>query len=113
MKIVNVSKNINKKDILKDISFEMKDVGIVFLMGKSGAGKSTLFNILSGIDKDFTGEIYYDGSYNCHNIEWYRQNVFGIVFQDFNLIKTLSVRDNILLGIKIAEKSMMLISTRI
>ncbi len=104
MNIKGINKKVNDKVILNDISLEFDETGIVFVMGKSGAGKTSLFNVMSGIDSEYEGEVTYTSDENLKNVEWYRRNVLGIVFQDFNLIGCLNVRENILLGIKISGK---------
>lgn len=97
--------NIEKKDILKRINLEFDENGIVFIMGKSGAGKTTLFRILSGIDDDYNGSVEYIPNSKEESLDFYRKNMLGVIFQDFNLIDTLNVKENILLGAQIAEKS--------
>lgn len=96
---------IRKYDILNNINLELNENGIVFIMGKSGAGKTTLFRILSGIDNDYSGNVDYDESLNKKPLDYYRKNILGVIFQDYNLIDTLDVKDNILLGAKIAGKN--------
>lgn len=95
--------NISKSHILKNISVDFEEKGIVFVKGKSGAGKTTLFNILSGIDNEYTGYIEYAKN-SSKNVEWYRRNCLGIIFQDYNLIDSLNVKENILLGCEVAGK---------
>lgn len=95
--------NVSKSHILKNISLDFDEKGIVFVKGKSGAGKTTLFNVMSGIDNDYTGYVNYESS-NQRDAEWYRRNCLGIIFQDFNLIDSLNVRENIFLGCDVAGK---------
>ena len=100
MKIQNITKTIKGNTILNDISLEFNNTGLVFLCGTSGAGKTTLFNIMSGIDNEYEGTVIYDDT--SLSREWHRKNTSGIIFQDYNLINSLNVRDNILLGIEIS-----------
>ncbi len=105
MKVKNISKSYGTTKVLNDISVEFEENGLVFLMGKSGAGKTTLFNVLSGIDSEYEGNIDYECGEAGRDLSWYRKNVLGIIFQDFNLLEHLNVRENIALGAKISGKS--------
>lgn len=80
--------------------------GINIITGKSGSGKTTLLNILGGIRKPSRGEVFYDGLdlYKEADLDDIRQRHFGFVFQSYNLIRELSVRDNILLPLYIQKK---------
>lgn len=91
----------DKIDILKDISLNMETSEMVAVMGPSGSGKTTLLNLLSGIDKSDSGEITIGGT-NTSNLKksemaLFRRKNLGLVFQDFNLLDCLNVRENILL----------------
>ncbi|EPZ53679.1 ABC transporter family protein [[Clostridium] sordellii ATCC 9714] len=79
-------------------------------MGPSGAGKSTLLNIVSTIDTPSSGEIKIEGK-NTTNLDnkqiaKFRRTSLGFIFQDFNLLDTLSVKDNIALPLALARANM-------
>ena len=93
---------------LKNVSIDFPEKGMVFVVGKSGAGKSTLLNILGGLDKDYEGEIIIDGKstndFKARDFDAYRNHQIGFVFQEFNLIDDLTVKDNIAIALKIQAK---------
>lgn len=98
--IKNVSKQYNGEFALDNISFAMGK-GLNFIVGASGSGKTTLLKIISGMDQDFDGEVYYCGK-NIKELtssekSYFYNNTFGFVWQDFNLLEDLSVLDNVLL----------------
>lgn len=91
--------------VLNNISFTLPDNGFYFIVGKSGCGKSTLLNILMGLMKPDSGEVYVDGE-NVTNFTKERGNVYlrdeiGIIFQHYNLFEDLSVKDNLEIAISI------------
>ena len=106
LKLKNICKSYNigknKKVVLDDINLEFKDSELVFITGVSGTGKSTLLNIIGGFLKCDSGEIYFNdklvSSFNERELDLYRMNIVGNIFQDYNLIDYMSVLDNILLG---------------
>lgn len=112
MRCVNICKyyNKNKKNelcALKNINLEFADKGLVFILGKSGSGKSTLLHIIGGLDKPTNGDIF-DEEINLTELDieksnTYRRNNVGFIFQEYNLINDLSVKENILLGLKLNE----------
>lgn len=86
---------------LRDVSFEMEKGEFVAIMGPSGSGKSTLLNVISTIDHPTSGSVAIDGK-DPHvmkdgQLAHLRRSVLGFVFQDFNLIQTLTVAENIML----------------
>jgi putative ABC transport system ATP-binding protein len=99
------ARNINKKynngqdTILKDVSFEVADKKIIAIYGPSGSGKSTLLNILSTLDTDYTGDVYYGQtqvqSMNEQAITNLRKNEMGFIFQKYELFPMLSAEENI------------------
>ncbi|MEZ0180436.1 ABC transporter ATP-binding protein, partial ['Camptotheca acuminata' phytoplasma] len=108
--IINLNKSYTSKlgyrtDILKDISFQLPNTGIVFILGKSGSGKTTLLNLLGGMDDFERGDIQiYNNSFlNFKNNDYdnYRNSMVGFVFQDFNLISDLTVGQNIALSLEL------------
>ncbi|MBO7177806.1 MAG: ATP-binding cassette domain-containing protein [Clostridia bacterium] len=89
---------------LNDVSFNLADKGMVFILGKSGSGKSTLLNILGGLDSATSGEIIMGGnsfsSFTESDYANYRNSFVGFVFQDFCLIESFTVRENIALSLE-------------
>lgn len=86
---------------LNKVSLKVKDGEFVAIMGPSGCGKSTLLNILGLLDNPTTGEYYIDGKEVGHLREMqrtdYRKGRIGFIFQSFNLIEEMNIRDNIML----------------
>ncbi|EHF01669.1 MULTISPECIES: ABC transporter ATP-binding protein [Olsenella] len=86
---------------VNDLSMKMEEGEFVAIMGASGSGKSTLLNLISGILPLSSGEIRIDGRDISHLGEpeaaEFRRNELGFVFQDFNLVDTLTIRENIML----------------
>ena len=106
------SKGATKVEALKEISFSIENGEIVALMGASGSGKSTLLSLIGGLDKCDSGSISVDeeniSALNAEKLADFRQDKVGFIFQQFHLIPTLSVVENIMLpllpsGIKKAE----------
>lgn len=96
----NVSKKYNGEFALNNISVEIGK-GLNFIVGASGSGKTTLLKIMSGMEKDFEGDVSYSGKdikalTNQENSYFYN-NIFGFVWQDFNLLEDLTVLENVLL----------------
>ena len=98
----------NKIQVLKGISFEVEKGEMVVLLGPSGSGKSTLLNIIGGIDTLDSGRVGIDGEYieNMSEKERiaYRRKNLGYVFQSYNLIPNLTVRENIEVGAYLSKK---------
>lgn len=98
----------NKIVALDNISLDFPEKGLVFIVGKSGSGKSTLLNILGGLDKMDSGDIIINGKsthdFSSSDFDAYRNYHIGFIFQEFNLIDDLSVKDNIAIALKIQSK---------
>ena len=97
----------DKKEILKGINFTVEPNEIVLIKGRSGSGKTTLLNLIGCVDKPSKGEIFLNG-YNTNKLSDkelanIRLHKIGIVFQAHNLIKDLTVHENVLLPMKIAK----------
>ncbi|MGN0311680.1 MAG: ABC transporter ATP-binding protein [Lachnospiraceae bacterium] len=88
-----------KVEALKDVNFGIDRGEICVIVGQSGAGKTTLLNILGGMDKLTSGEVYLDGKdvskYNKKQLASYRRADIGFVFQFYNLIPNLTALENV------------------
>ncbi len=86
---------------LKGISFDVEEGDFVLLYGDSGSGKSTALNIIGGMDRATSGKVFVYGqeitSFNDKQLNEYRRDYIGFVFQSYNLINNLSAKENILL----------------
>ena len=91
LKVKNLSKEFNGHQILRDISFTLKDGEIMTIVGPSGAGKTTLLRIIAGLETKDAGEILIDG-------KPYDSGKVGVVFQDYKLFPNLNVLQNITLA---------------
>lgn len=91
----------NKVQALTDVSFSVEQGEYVAIMGESGSGKTTLLNILAALDKPTTGSVLLEGKditkIKEKEISAFRRDNLGFVFQDFNLLDTFSIKDNIFL----------------
>lgn len=127
LKVQNISKVYGKKRgskkymALKNISFEVNEGEFVGVMGPSGSGKTTLLNILGSIDKPTTGSFIMDGNdiskLNKSQLAKHRMKNIGFIFQDYNLLETMTLRENIILPLalsgyeaKVMETKLMYIS---
>lgn len=93
---------------LNDVSFNISDGELVFVMGKSGSGKSTLLHMLGGLDKPTSGSVKYDGkeitSLSENALSVFRRDNIGYIFQDYNLIPELTAEENIKYPAYLAKK---------
>ena len=113
LKVKNVEKYYGSKSSLtkaiNDISFEVEKGEFVAIMGASGSGKTTLLNLISTIDKVTAGEIYVDGEnitkLKGNKLNKFRRDKLGFIFQDFNLLDTLTGYENISLSLAIQNVS--------
>lgn len=99
----------NQVKALSNVSFSVEQGEYVAIMGESGSGKTTLLNILAALDKPTNGEVLLDGkrlsSIKEKEISVFRRDNLGFVFQDFNLLDTFSIQDNIFLPLVLAGKN--------
>lgn len=110
IKLENVTKYYNSNGIithaLKNISLEFKKGEFVAITGPSGCGKSTLLNVICKQDTFDEGEIYYKGNetayFNVEDMDDFRKNKIGFVFQNYNIIESYTVLQNVMLPLEIA-----------
>lgn len=98
-----VTKAVNR------VSFEVEKGEFMGIMGPSGSGKSTLLNMMATIDQVTSGHIYYDGTditeLNDNEMSDFRKENLGFIFQDYNLLDTLTLEENIMLAMSLHHKS--------
>lgn len=97
----------NKQEVLKGINMIIEQGEFVSIMGASGSGKTTLLNVLSSIDHVSQGSIFVEGKeitqMRDKELALFRQKNLGFIFQDYNLLDTLTVKENILLPLSITK----------
>ena len=121
LKIENIEKYYGSKSSLTkaidNISFEVEKGEFVAIMGSSGSGKTTLLNCISTIDKVTAGHIFVGGTditkLKGNDLNKFRREDLGFIFQDFNLLDTLTAYENIALALSIQNVSPKEIEKRI
>ena len=111
-------KNINKRytldnketfHVLKDINVSFSKGELVSIIGESGSGKSTLMNLIGGLDSNFEGELFVNdkdiNKFSEKELDRYRKNTIGFVFQSCNLIPHLSILDNFTIALTLSNVS--------
>lgn len=102
-------KNSRLVKALRSVSFTLPDTGLVFITGKSGSGKSTLLNMLGGLDEITEGEIIVNGNnfsdFKTQDYDNYRNSFTGFVFQDFYLLDSFTVAENVCFSLDLLQKS--------
>lgn len=92
---------------LNDVSLSLTEGEIIVILGPSGSGKSTMLNLLSGIDTPSKGHIFFDDKridqFTSAELTSYRADNLGFIFQSYNLIPSLTVKENVELGRELAE----------
>ncbi len=111
IKLTNINKYFNYRKsneihVANNISITFPEKGLVALFGTSGSGKTTLLNVIGGLDKIQDGEIEFEGKilkkYNAKEWDEIRNKNIGYIFQNYNLISSLSVYDNIRVSLNMA-----------
>lgn len=107
-KIYTTRLGANRVEALKNVSFSVEEGEYVAVMGESGSGKTTLLNILAALDKPTSGEVKLGGRNIAEvkeaDITRFRRENLGFVFQDFNLLDTFNIKDNIFLPLVLSGK---------
>ena len=111
VKLENVSKIYGSKEVkiiaVDEISFQIKKGEFVVVVGPSGAGKTTVLNILGGMDKATSGNVWIDGKniakYTDRQLTGYRREDIGFVFQFYNLVPNLTALENVELALQICK----------
>lgn len=102
---------------LSNVSFSVEQGEYVAIMGESGSGKTTLLNILASLDKPTSGCVYLDGQEMTHmkerEISEFRRKKLGFVFQDFNLLDTFTIKDNIFLPLVLSKEPYALMNEKL
>ncbi|MDY5021655.1 MAG: ABC transporter ATP-binding protein [Blautia sp.] len=112
VKLEKVSKIYGSKEVkivaVDEISFEIARGEFVVIVGPSGAGKTTVLNILGGMDKATSGNVYIDGEniakYSSRQLTAYRREDIGFVFQFYNLVPNLTALENVELALQICRE---------
>lgn len=107
----NVSKTYKTGEVetyaLKNISLEINEGEFIVILGPSGSGKSTLLNVISGLDSPTSGEIIFNdeiiSNYSSKKLTKFRRDYLGFVFQQYNLLQNLTVRENVDIGAAIGK----------
>ena len=98
----------NKVQALSNVSFSIEKGEFVAIMGESGSGKTTLLNILASLDRPTSGEVLLEGKNIVHltekEISAFRRKNLGFVFQEYNLLDTLTLEENIILALTVQGK---------
>lgn len=113
LKVENLSKNYQMGEVtvraLKDAGFEVEKGEFVVILGPSGSGKSTLLNIIGGMDTPTTGKVYFNGELitdmSDKELTYFRRTKIGFVFQFYNLMATLTAKENVELASELCENT--------
>lgn len=93
-------------EVLKDVSFQVRPAEFLAIVGPSGSGKSTILNLIGGLDSPTEGQLWYKddelGRASARELTRYRRDEVGFVFQFYNLVPTLTARENLLVSTEIS-----------
>lgn len=107
-KVYGTRKSSNKYTALRNISFEVNQGDFIGVMGASGSGKTTLLNILGSLDKPTTGRFIMNGNdvstLHKNDLAKHRIENIGFIFQDYNLLETMTLKENIILPLSLMGK---------
>lgn len=107
----------NQVEALKDVSFEVEKNEFVAIMGESGSGKTTLLNILATLDKPTSGSVMLEGknieTLKDKELSKFRREKLGFVFQDFNLLDTFTLKDNIILPLVLSNQKINIMEDKV
>lgn len=116
-RVFNTRLGLKQCVALHRVSFEVCAGEFVAIMGPSGSGKSTLLNIIASLDKPTSGDVYLDGqslkTIPEAKLSLFRRNNLGFVFQEFNLLDTFSLKDNILLPLVLSGTDIRVMESRL
>ena len=116
-KIYTTKFGTNSVQALSSVTFSVEEGEYLAIMGESGSGKTTLLNILASLDKPTSGSVKLNGrettSIREKDISAFRRDNLGFVFQDFNLLDTFNVQDNILLPLVLQGRDLKEMQARI
>ena len=98
IRLENIKKTFNphssaKNQVLKGVSFDLPDKGLVAIFGKSGSGKTTLLNILGGLEKADSGKIIINGEVLSDNTDYIRNQKIGFIFQNYYLERGYTIAE--------------------
>lgn len=122
LKIKNISKvyessRNEKVQALNNINLDLNNNGFVSILGKSGSGKSTLLNLIGTLDNSDSGEIIVNNKsitkYTNSEKDYYRNTYLGFIFQDYNLLDNLTVKQNLAIGLELQGEESRLIEQKI
>lgn len=116
-KIYNSRFGLNQVQALSNVSFSVEEGEYVAIMGESGSGKTTLLNIIAALDRPTSGDILLNGksllTIKEKDISAFRRTNLGFVFQDFNLLDTFSIQDNIFLPLVLSNETFPVMSKKL
>lgn len=113
LKVEKLSKNYQMGEVtvkaLEDVSFQIEKGEFIVILGPSGSGKSTLLNIIGGMDTPSEGKVYFNNELITNmkdkELTYYRRNKIGFVFQFYNLMGTLTAKENVELAAELCENT--------
>ncbi len=116
-KIYGTKRNSNKYTALRNISFEVKQGEFIGVMGASGSGKTTLLNILGSLDKPTSGRFIMNGNdistLDKNQLAKHRMGHIGFIFQDYNLLETMTLKENIILPLTLMGRDLKTIEAKL